>query len=107
MPGNPLTDPNWASSTTDTVVKVVDTVRQQTTQRVVYAARAVVFGIIAAVLGVIACVIILIGLVRGLHALLDLAVGGPEAVYLTYFILGGIFCLVGLLLFRKRNSQAT
>jgi hypothetical protein len=52
-------------------------------------------------------VIILIGLVRGLHALLDLAVGGPEAVYLTYFILGGIFCLLGLLLFRKRNSQAT
>jgi hypothetical protein len=104
MPGNPLTDPNWASDTTDTLVRLVGTVREQTTTKAVFAARGLVFGIIAAFLGVFILVITIIGLMRGIQILLDLAVEQPQAVYLSYFIVGGMLCLAGLLLFKKRNA---
>ena len=31
MPANPLTDPNWATDTTDIVVSFIDKVRSKTT----------------------------------------------------------------------------
>jgi hypothetical protein len=107
MPGNPLTDPNWASDTTDTLVRLVGTVRDQTTTKAVFAARALVFGIIAAFLGVFILVITIIGLMRAIQSLLDLAVDEAQAVYLSYFIVGGILCLGGLLLFKKRNASTS
>lgn len=106
MPANPLTDPNWASETTDTVVRLVDTVRVQTTTKVVYAARGLVFGIIAVILGIFAAVIFLVGLMRGIQALLELAMNWDQAVYTSYFIVGGLLCLIGLVLFKKRNNAA-
>jgi uncharacterized membrane protein len=104
MPANPLTDPNWATETTDKIVSVIDTVRAQTTQKVIYAARGAVFGVIAALLGTLIVVIALVGLMRGIQSLLELAVGWDRAVYLSYFIVGGILSLLGLVLFRKRNT---
>jgi uncharacterized membrane protein len=106
MPANPLTDPNWATETTDKLVTLIDTVRSQTTQKVVYAARGAVFGVIAVMLGTFIAIIALVGAMRGLQALLELAVGWDRAVYLSYFIVGGILSLVGLVLFRKRNTAA-
>lgn len=107
MPANPLTDPNWAVETTDKVVTLIDTVREQTTQKVVYAARGAVFGVIAAALGLLIFVVALVGLLRGVTALLELAVGWDRAVYLSYLIVGAIFCLIGFVLFRKRNAAAS
>ncbi len=107
MPGNPLTDPNWAADTTDTVVRVVGTVREQTTTKAVMAARALVFGIIAAFLGLFILVVTITMSMRGLQALLDLAVPHPRSVYLSYFIVGGILCIVGLFLFKKRNASVS
>jgi hypothetical protein len=104
MPGNPLTDPNWATETTDKLVSVIDNVRSQTTQKVVYAARGAVFGVIALMLGTVIAVILFAGLLRGTQALLELAVDWDRAVYLSYLIIGGLFSLVGLFLFRKRNA---
>jgi hypothetical protein len=107
MPGNPLTDPNWASDTTNKIVRVVSTVRDQTTTKAVFAARAIVFGIIAAFLGTFILVISVIGLMRGLQALLDIAVSEPRSVYLSYFVVGGILCGFGLFLFKKRNAASS
>ena len=59
MPANPLTDPNWADETTDTVVRLVGNIRDKTTTPLVYAARGLVFGIIAVLLGVFAVIIAL------------------------------------------------
>ncbi len=106
MPGNPLTDPNWASDTTNKLVNVVTTVREQTTTRAVIATRAIVFGIIAAFLGVFILVISIVLVMRAIQELLDLAVTQAQAVYLSYFIVGGMLCLGGLLLFRKRSASA-
>lgn len=106
MPANPLTDPNWASETTDTVVNFVDTVRNQTTTKVIYAARGLVFGLIAVILGLFALVIFLVGTMRGIQALLEIAMSWEQAVYTSYFIVGGVLCLAGLVLFKKRNAAA-
>lgn len=106
MPANPLTDPNWATETTDRLVSLIDNVRSQTTQKLVYAARGAVFGVIALLLGAFISIVAAVGLMRGLQSLLELAVGWDRAVYLSYLILGGILCVIGLLLFRKRNSSA-
>ena len=107
MPANPLTDPNWATDTTDKLVSLIDNVRSQTTQKVVYAARGAVFGVIAIMLGTLIGVVAVIGLLRGVQALLELAVGWDRAVYLSYLVIGAVFSLVGLMLFRKRNNATT
>jgi hypothetical protein len=106
MPGNPLTDPNWATETTDKIVAFIESVRAQTTQKVVYAARGAVFGVIALLLGTLMGVIALVALMRGIQSLLELAVGWERAVYISYFVVGGILSLLGLLLFRKRNAAS-
>jgi hypothetical protein len=106
MPGNPLTDPNWADEMADTVVRTVDAVREKTTVPVIYAARGVVFGILAAFLGLVALVLFLIMAMRGIQALLDLWVSQERAVYLSYFIVGGLISIGGLILFRKRHAAA-
>ena len=46
MPGNPLTDPDWAPDLADTVERVVGTVREKTTDNVVKIARLIVFGLL-------------------------------------------------------------
>ncbi len=106
MPANPLTDPNWASETTDMVVSFIDTVRSKTTQNLVYAARGVVFGLIALIVGTFALVVALVMLMRGLQTLLDLVTTWERAVYLSYFIVGGVFTIAGIVFFKKRNTAA-
>ena len=107
MPGNPLTDPSWADETTDTLVRFVGNVRDKTTTPIVYAARGLVFGLIALFLGVFAVVILLIGLTRGMQAALDWQFTHARSVYVSYLVVGGIFSLIGLLLFKKRNANAS
>jgi len=107
MPANPLTDPNWATETTDKLVSLIDSFRMQTTQKVVYAARGAVFGFLATILGVLILFILVIGAMRGLQALLALGVDWSQAVYLSYFIVGGILSVIGIVLFRKRNAATT
>jgi len=106
MPANPLTDQNWATETTDTIVSVIDTVRTKTTTNVIYAARGVVFGLLAAIVGFFALLILLVGLMRGLQALLELGMTWERAVYVSYFLVGGVFSVAGIVLFKKRNSAA-
>ncbi len=106
MPGNPLTDPNWADDTTDTVIRLVGTVRDKATTPLVYAARGLVFGLIALFLGLFALVLLMIGLTRGLQSALDWQFEHERSVYISYLVVGGIFSLIGLLLFKKRNSAA-
>jgi hypothetical protein len=104
MPGNPLTDPNWAADVADTVERVVGTVREKATKPAVHVTRGIVFGLLAAFVGLTAFTLALIGLTRALQALLDLAFTPERAVYISYFLVGGILCLVGALFFHSRQS---
>lgn len=105
MPGNPLTDPNWAPDLADQITDVIGKVRDKTTNNAIKAARAIVFGLLGLMLGLVLIVLLLIGTTRGLQSLIDvLGASWPTAVYMSYLIVGGILTLVGLLLMRKRHS---
>jgi hypothetical protein len=106
MAGNPLTDPNWAEATTDQVVKLVDNVKAKTTKPAVMAARGLVFGLLAVFLGIFALVLLIIGVTRGLQAAIEPLLDQGRAVYISYFIIGGIFTLIGAILFKKRNDTS-
>jgi hypothetical protein len=106
MAGNPLTDPKWATEFADTVERVVGQVRQRTTDKIILLARALVYGLIAGILGVIVLILAVIGALRGLQALLELAMPWSRAVWVSYLLLGGILLLLGLLLMRKRRPRA-
>lgn len=106
MAGNPLTDPNWARDAADTVERVVGEVRRRTTDNLVLIARGVVFGLFAALVGVAAVVLAMIVVTRALQALLEIGVDHPRAVYLSYFVLGGILLLAGGLTMAKRRPPA-
>ena len=106
MAGNPLTDPEWATNTTDQVVRLVDNVKSKTTKPAVMAARGLVFGLLAAFLGLFALVLLLIGLTRGLQVAIEPFTTQGRAVYISYFVIGGILCIIGAVLFRKRNASA-
>lgn len=105
MPGNPLTNPNWASELADTVTRLVGDIRDKTTNNVILVARGLVFGLLAAILGTAVAVFAIIMFMRGLQSLLELGMSWSRAVYVSYFIVGGICCLVGLLLMRKRHPS--
>jgi protein-S-isoprenylcysteine O-methyltransferase Ste14 len=104
MPGNPLTDPNWAPDLADQITEFIGSIREKTTDKAVMAVRAVVFGVLALILGITTLVLAIVGAIRGLQALYDLGTSWEQAVYLSYFTLGGILTLIAVLLMMKRHS---
>lgn len=89
---------DWPARIADTVEHGVALVRDRTTAPLVQAARFVVYGLVAGVLGTAALVLVAIGIVR----LLDVLV--PAEVWAAHLITGGIFALVGLLLWSRRTA---
>jgi hypothetical protein len=85
---------DWAVQTADTIERLVESVRSNTSDRLVSAARLVVFGLLAAILGTIAVVLAIDLVVRVL-------VSYVGSAWAAYFILGGLFTLLGLFLWRQ------
>ena len=83
---------DWAVQTADTIERLIETVRSNTSDRLVSVARLVVFGLLAAILGTLALVLFCIFLVRIMDSYI------PGGVWVVYLLLGGLFTLVGLLL---------
>jgi hypothetical protein len=106
MPGNPLTDPNWANEITDQITQVVGKVRDKTTNNAIVAVRAVVYGLLAFFLAIALIILLLIFLTRGLQSLLNLMMGWDTAVYVSYFIMGGLLTLGGLFAMTKRSGAS-
>lgn len=104
MPGNPLTDPNWATEVTEQITTFVGNVRDKTTNNAIKIVRGVVFGLMGLLLGFVAIVLLLIIATRGLQSLLDIWFEWDKAVYLSYFMVGGILTIAGWLLMSKRHS---
>jgi hypothetical protein len=88
---------DWPAQATNAIVDLVGTVRDKTTGPITTAARGIVFGLFAAVVALIVAVMALIAVIR----LLDEAL--PSGVWLPYLILGVLFVIGGVLVFRKRN----
>ena len=72
MPGNPLTDPNWAPDLADQIADFIGNIRDKTTNNAIKVARGIVFGLLGAILVIVALVLFIIGSTRGLKELYDL-----------------------------------
>ena len=86
---------DWAVQTADTIDRLVESVRSNTSDRLVSVTRLVVFGLLAAILGTIALVLFAILVVRILNSYI------PGGVWVVYLVLGGLFTLAGLLLWQQ------
>lgn len=105
MPSNPLTDPEWADRSVEFIDRNVARVRRYTTQPVVATARGLVFGLLAG-FGIVGVVVMFcVGLLRGLQAALDNAFAHETSVWVSYFVVSGLFLLLGTFLMRKRFKE--
>jgi hypothetical protein len=97
-PTAPAPPEDWADQAADTVVKVVDAVREKTTGPVLTAARAIVYGLIGVFAGLVALILLTIGLTRMLDVYL------PGEVWSADLLLGLLFTGGGLLVWRRRYA---
>ncbi len=104
MPGNPITDPNWAPDLADTVERVVSKVRTTATDNAVKASRGVVFGVVILMAAMVAIPLVVILLLGVLREALATFVDHDQAVYLSYFILGGILLIGAFFALRARHK---
>ncbi len=95
LPPSPGGD--WPAQAADTIERLVGTVRDKTTGPALTAARGIVYGTFAALIGIVIVVLTVIGLVRLIDSYL------PGEVWATYLLLGGIFLVVGIVLWSRRN----
>ena len=102
MPGNPLTDPNWAADLADTVDRYVGKVRTTVTDRAVLAVRAVVFGIVIAIAAPVTFALLLILGTKLVQRVVAIATDHDSAIWISYMIIGGLLVLGGSFLMRKR-----
>ena len=93
MPGNPLTDPNWATSFADLIDRYVGMVRTTVTDRAVLAVRAIVFGIIIAIAAPVTFAFLLIFVIWTDH---------DSSIWISYMIIGGLLLIGGAVAMRKR-----
>jgi len=107
MPGNPLTDPDWAPKLADTIERVVGGIRDKTTKKVLVASRAVIFGVIVLFGSAVALVLLIVGLFRGAQAILDSFLDHHNSVWVSYLALGAVFTVGGLIAMKKRFPVET
>ena len=88
---------DWTVQVADTIESVVGSIRDKTTVPAETAARAVVYGILVGVMGTAIVVLLTVGLVRLLDNWLR--------IWAVYSILGGLFTVAGLFLWRKRRPR--
>ena len=98
-PGPVTPSPDWAAQTADAIERLVGSVRAKTAEPLEKVARALVYGLIVAIVGVAATVLAAVALVRALDEVL------PGEVWAAHALAGGIFVVVGLLLWRKRTVK--
>jgi len=105
MPGNPLTDPHWASDLADVIDRYVGQVRTTVTERAVTVVRAVVFGIIILVTAPLAVTLLVILVTKSLQALIAIPSDPDSAVWISYMIIGVVLIIAGSLLMGRRYEH--
>jgi len=105
MPGNPLTDPHWASDLADVIDRYVGQVRTTVTERAVTVVRAVVFGIIILIIAPVAVTLVVILLTKSLQRLIAIATDHNSAVWISYMVIGAAFIIAGSLMMGRRYEH--
>jgi hypothetical protein len=101
----PAADGDWPSQAADTIVRVVGQVRDATTGKVETAARGIVYGLLAGILGGVIAVLAAITFVRLLDAYLPSSVFGESHTWAAHLLVGLVFTLVGMLLYKRRHPK--
>jgi ABC-type antimicrobial peptide transport system permease subunit len=102
---NPLGNPDWPKQTADLLENLTTSIRNKTTKPLVMLTRALVFGLIALFGGLVAIVLVLILATRSLQMLIALPLDHDTSVWISYLVVGGLFCVVGVLLMAKRHAS--
>jgi hypothetical protein len=97
---------DWPAQATDTIVKVVGTASDKVTGPVTTAARALVFGLFAAILGTAVITLLSILAVRVANNYLPDSVLGEEHVWAAHLLIGLVFSILSLILWRKTKPRA-
>jgi len=82
----------------DTIDTVVATVNDKAVRPAIVAARAVVFGVIIGVAAITVLVLACVGVLRLLTVY-----AFDQKVWISYLVLGALFCLGGAVLYAKRG----
>lgn len=103
---------DWPAQATDSILNLVDSVRDKTTGPALTAARAVVYGTIIFLLAIPLAIMLLIGAMRAMEGIL-LFIGEKtgwaflvDPMYLVYLTFGVLFVLASRYLFRKAQKPA-
>jgi hypothetical protein len=102
MPGNPLTDPNWAADVANTIERYVGKVRTAVTDRAVLVVRTVVFGIVIAIAAPVTLALLIILGTKLVQRVVAIATDHDSSIWISYMIIGGLLVLAGSFLMRKR-----
>lgn len=105
MPGNPLTDPTWATQFADLVEKWVGVVRDTATRRVVTVVRALVFGSILATTAIVLGVVSIIFVTKLLQRIVNIGgwIDTDSSVWVSYLVAAALFAALGATLMRLRE----
>jgi uncharacterized protein YacL len=99
-PSGPAPGADWAGQTTDTIVRIVEQVRDRTTVPLLTASRGLVFGLLAGIIAIAVLTLAFVMVVR----ILDIVL--PSGVWVAYLVLGLVLVVAGAILMRKRRSTA-
>lgn len=109
---SPPESSDWPKQATDSIVRVVDSVRDKTAGPAVTAARAVVYGSILALLALPLFILLLVGAMRALERIF-IMIGERfqiswllQPMWLVYLLFGLTFFLVGLRLWARARRPA-
>ena len=101
--GAPGAGEDWAAATADAIERAIQSVRAKTADPLERIVRLLVYGLLAGIVGIAIGVLLAVAAVRGLVELIDVA--WQREVWLAHLIVGGIFVVAGLLVWRRRTTK--
>lgn len=96
-------DEKWQKRFLDVLDEGIAFIRERTTLPVVRIVRGTVFGTFAVLGAFLVFIFLLLTMFRGLNELFDLWWSRETAVWVSYFVLGGVLMVIGGRLLRRRR----
>ena len=100
---SPAPPADWPQQATNSIVKVVDTVRDKTTGPALSAAQWAVYGTVIALLAIPLLILLLVGIMRLLEGMLSTWLNEP--IWIVYLVVGTLFTVGGLWCWRKAKQK--
>lgn len=100
-----ITAEDWPVQAADAIEKAVGAVRDATTGRAITAARALVYGMFALLVASAVLILLAISAVRFVDVYLPDAWVGEEHTWVAHTVIGGVFTLVGMVMWSRRRAR--